>query len=299
MSPACPICGGPSTPHHPEAGRLYHRCAACPFVFLHPAPSHDELEALYLEEQGATFHHAAEIAAAHEKRLEARRRYGLVRGALDRAPARSALEIGCGAGYFLELLVREGWSASGVELAEAYRTHAREALKLDVGRERPDGPFGAILLFDVLSHLPDPDAELRAFARALHPGGVLVLETGNAAEIPAHRIGKLGAPDHVWHFSEAALRTVLGRAGFVDVRVRRRNVEWQRGVLAGMGRLRRKAAPKPSAAPSGPAKPAPPPGLKRRILDRVLLGLRFDAGRWLADLEHACTLFVTARRRAP
>ncbi len=293
--PACPLCKTPSPPWHVEAGATYHRCPVCPFLFLHPAPDAAELERLYEAEQGATFHHAAEIAASHEKRLEARHRLSLVGAALAQAPRRSALELGCGAGYLLERLRQDGWDVAGVEKAEAYLRFARETLGLDVTRDPPPGPFGAVLLFNVLSHLHDPLAELRACRERLVPGGVLALETGNAAEVPPERVGHFGAPEHVWHFSEKALRDVLARAGFTDIRIRRRNVEPQRRLLRRLGALR--GTSRPPAAPPG-APPAPPPraaSFKRRLASRILLWMRFTRGRFGADDRHFCTLFVTAR----
>src|SRR5688572_20835951 len=100
---ACPLCSSPEiVPHHEEAGYRYHRCGSCGFVFLLPIPTAAELERLYQEEVGATFHHGAEIAGAFEKRLEARLRLRAVADALRAAPERTALEIGCGAGYLLD-----------------------------------------------------------------------------------------------------------------------------------------------------------------------------------------------------
>lgn len=294
MPPDCPLCrSGAARAHHDEAGVRYFRCAACGFVFLHPVPSAEDLERLYQEEHGATFHHAAEIAGAFEKRREAEHRLRIVGGDLRSAPDRSALEVGCGAGYLLDRLRAGGWSVVGTELSDAYIRHARERLGLDVRRQTPPGPFGALLAFNVLSHVPDPAAAARSWRRLLRPGGVLVLETGNAAEVEPSRVGPFGAPEHVWHFSEPTLRKLLSDAGFDDVRIRRRNVEWQRGVLRRVGSLRRPRA----AAPGGPSAPAAPP--RERALKRAwvsaLLALRFHAGRWGADRRHFCTLFVTAR----
>ncbi len=297
MPPSCPLCGTASPPWHVEAGATYHRCPACPFLFLHPAPDAAQLERLYEEEHGATFHHAAEIAAAHEKRLEARYRLALIDAVLAGAPRRSALELGCGAGYLLERLRHDGWDVTGVEKSEAYLRFARETLGLDVRRDAPPGPFGAVLLFNVLSHLPDPLAELRACRERLLPGGVLALETGNAAEVPPERVGPFGAPEHVWHFSEKALRDVLARAGFSEIVVRRRNVEPQRRLLRRLGALRGPSRPAPPATPSvAPSPAAPrPASFKRRLASRVLLWMRFTRGRLGADDRHFCTLFVTAR----
>ena len=286
--------------HHDEAGFGYHRCSGCGFVFLVPIPTAEELHRLYEEEVGATFHHGAEITGAFERRLEARFRLSILKDALRRSPERSTLEIGCGAGYLLDLLRSEGWSVKGVEVSDAYVRFARDRLRLDVTHERPEGRFGSILLFNVLSHLPEPEAELVRCRESLHPGGALLLETGNAAEVPPWRVGPFGAPDHVWHFTEPTLRALLSRAGFVDLRVRRFNVEWQRRALGALGRLRGRRAPAgvplPRDAAHAPAPMPAPESLRRKLLVAALLGLRFGAGRLLADRDHFCTLFVTARR---
>jgi SAM-dependent methyltransferase len=294
--PRCPSCGGSGIRrHHREAGHLYFRCPACAIVFLHPAPSPDELERIYREEAGATFHHGAEIAGDFEKRWEATQRIAIANRALEGAPDRSALEIGCGAGYLLDRLRARGWRVAGTEMSDDYIRHAREKLRLDVGREFPPGPFGAVLLFNVLSHLPDPVTTLRRCAASLLPDGALVLETGNAAEVPAWRVGPFGAPEHLRHFSERSLRALLDRAGFADVRVRRLNVEWQRRALRLLAAVR--SRPAGGAGPtSSVAGPSGTSSLKKAIV-AALLGLRFGAGRFLADSRHFCTLFVTARAR--
>jgi SAM-dependent methyltransferase len=297
-SAACPLCDSTAIlPHHEEAGCRYHRCGACGFVFLLPIPTADELERLYQEEAGATFHHGAEIAGAFEKRLEARLRLRVVADALRAAPERKALEIGCGAGYLLDRLRRMGWTVAGTELSDAYLRFATERLGLPVARQRPADPFGAVLLFNVLSHVPDPAAEFDQCRRNLLPGGVLVLETGNAAEVAPARVGHFGAPEHVWHFSEDTLRTLLEKSGFDQIRIVRRNVEWQRRAIGLLGRARRRppgSTTTPASAPSAP--PAGESRLKKAVV-AALLSLRFGAGLWGADRRHFCTLFVTARRR--
>jgi SAM-dependent methyltransferase len=298
VTPPCPLCASTRIlPHHGEAGFSYFRCCGCGFVFLIPIPSAEELHRLYEEEVGATFHHGAEISGVFEKRLEARLRLSLLRDAPSRAPERRALEIGCGAGYVLDHLRARGWSVAGMELADAYVRHARERLRLDVTREWPAGRGGAVLVFNVLSHFPDPEAALVHCRESLLPGGVLALETGNAAEVPPWRVGHFGAPDHVWHYTGSTLHTLLARCGYVDIRVRRYNVEWQRRAIVLLGRLRRRrpADPAPGPAPS-PSTAAAPESAAKKILVATLLALRFGAGRFLADPDHFCTLFVTARR---
>lgn len=294
----CPLCKAPdAVAHHEEAGCRYVRCPACGFVFLDPVPSAAELEQFYQAEAGATFHHGAEISGVFEKRLEAGLRLSILREALDGAPERTALEIGCGAGYLLDRLRGSGWSVKGTELAEAYLRFARERLRLEVSRERPVERFGAVLLFNVLSHVPNPEQEFRNCLMNLRPGGVLALETGNAAEVAPRRVGPFGAPEHVWHFSESTLRGLLRKTGFGEIQVRRLNVEWQRRAIRLLGRIRRRppAAAASPGPPSGGSGTAPESRLKKGLV-ASLLCLRFGVGRFLADGDHFCTLFVTARR---
>lgn len=297
MIPRCPLCSdGSPLPHLEEAGHRYLRCGRCGFVFLFPPLSPAEIEILYRKEAGITFHHGAGIREAYEKRLEARLRLRVAWPVLRTAPERSALEVGCGAGYLLDHLRRAGWSVAGTEAAEEYLRFARGTLGLEASREPPPGRrFGAVLLFDVLSHLPDPAARLAEFRDLLRPGGVLIVETGNAAELDPGRAGPLGAPEHAGHFTASCLRGLLARLGYRDVRIRRFNVEWQRRVLARLGR-RRGPAPGdslPRLSPPPRSRLAP---FARRLASHLLVGLRFGLGRLGADRRHACTLFVAARR---
>lgn len=286
----CILCSGSrSRAFHEENGHRYRQCLDCGMVFLHPRPSDEELHALYQAETGATFHHAAESAEAHEKRLEASWRYSIVERHLDLP--RRALEVGCGAGYFLELLRGRGWEVEGVEAAESYIRFARETFGIELRRDLREcrGPFGAAFLFNVLSHLPHPERDLRDVRDRLVDGGVLICETGNAAEVPPWRVGHFGAPDHIYHLNEANLRSLLGRCGYRDVRVRRFNVEWQRRLLS--FHPRKGGAARRSPGPTGGGG-----GWKRKLLTRALLEVRYNGGRFLADPQHFCTLIVVARR---
>ncbi len=303
--PECLLCETHEvSPYQEENGHDYVKCQSCGFVYLHPRPSEEELHDIYQEEEGATFHHGAEIAASYEKRLEARLRWRVVQSGLD-VPLRKALEVGCGAGYFLELLEASGWQGKGCELAQSYVDFARDRLKLDVTKDIKEctGPYGAIFLFNVLSHYSDPERDIRDLRDRLVDGGVLVMETGNVAEVSPDKVGHLGAPDHVYHFSEANIRALLLRCGFREVTVYRRNVEWQRRFLG----FNPKKGPEghhhhhghSHGHSHGEVDPSKKPLWKRvarSFFSHFLLALRFRFGKIFADQDHYCTLFVIARR---
>jgi SAM-dependent methyltransferase len=78
----------------------------------------------------------------------------------------------------------------------------------------PDASFDAVLLLEVLEHVPAPDAALSEVHRVLAPGGRVLLSTPFLLEI--HE-----APHDFYRFTEYGLRHLL--RGFEQVRVVRRN----------------------------------------------------------------------------
>lgn len=106
---------------------------------------------------------------------------GLLTG--DSGEGRAVLDVGCGAGATLELLVALGFTATGVDpspalLAEAASTLGGSAVVLPGTAAElpvPDASQDGVVCECVLSLTPDPDAALAAMARALKPGGALLL----------------------------------------------------------------------------------------------------------------------------
>jgi 2-polyprenyl-6-hydroxyphenyl methylase/3-demethylubiquinone-9 3-methyltransferase len=117
-------------------------------------------------------------------------RLGYVRDRLPLAGAR-VLDVGCGAGLLSEALAREGAVVTALDLApeliDVAKLHLLESgLKVDyrlqsveaLAAEAP-GAFDAITCMEMLEHVPDPAAVLRACATLLKPGGQLFVSTLN------------------------------------------------------------------------------------------------------------------------
>lgn len=291
-APPCPLCGAAAGEPNAVAERdwTYHRCGGCDLLFLHPMPDPASLEHLYACHEGQTFNREADRSLTYERTLEARLRWKMVSRHLR--PGGRIIELGCGGGHFLALARDAGHPVLGFELGNEAVGHAREAFGLDVRNGTLDGtpePADAMVWFNVLSHLPEPERTLERAHAWLRPDGLLVLETGNVGELPAEKRPPLGAPEHVLHYGERSIRRLLDRAGFEIAAIERRNVEWQRSIL---GWRRPRAA---SGGGNGAA--APKPSRWRRPAAWVLLNARYRLGRLGADARHFCTLFVFARRR--
>lgn len=100
---------------------------------------------------------------------------------------RTALDVGCGAGLLAEPIARLGATVTAIdaapELIQAAKAHAAgQGLTIDYRAmpvEALDGRFDLVTCMEVIEHVADPAAFLKALAARLKPGGLLVLSTPN------------------------------------------------------------------------------------------------------------------------
>jgi 2-polyprenyl-6-hydroxyphenyl methylase/3-demethylubiquinone-9 3-methyltransferase len=100
-----------------------------------------------------------------------------------------ALDVGCGGGILSEALARTGAEVLGIDLApavlEVATLHALEAgvavsyrgiAVEDLAREQPQS-FDLVTCMEMLEHVPDPAAVVRALSTLVRPGGDIVVST--------------------------------------------------------------------------------------------------------------------------
>lgn len=131
------------------------------------------------------------------------------------------IEVGCGRGEFLKVLMEFPVEVYGMEHREAL---VEEAVKagLSVWREFPEtgdqqfqnGPFDVFLSFNFLEHQPEPGVMLEAIYHNLSEGGMglvtvpaleYILEQGSYYEL---------IRDHLAYYSFETLRALLEKYGF-------------------------------------------------------------------------------------
>lgn len=134
------------------------------------------------------------------------------------------LDVGCAAGYFLEVAENRGYDVNGVEVAKYATDHIKESLQTKVftgtleDARFPKGSFDAITMWDVAEHLPRPVDTLIETHRVLRDGGKLILETVNVSCLNAKILGAkwplYRPPFHLFYFSINTITKLLTRCGF-------------------------------------------------------------------------------------
>jgi len=228
----CPLCGANKSRFLLIKNTYrYVRCRSCGLVFVNPMPSAEELETIY--DDPLYFANRNEWAYGYNDYFAERRFYTplfdrRVRqcertlGVTD-GRGRRLLEVGCAAGFLLEVAGSRGWEVAGVEMSRHAAEFANKRLggvvrigSLEQAQLDSDS-FDAAVMLDVIEHVANPVALLREVKRVVKPGGVLLLSAPNVRSLLVRLLGRRWfhfKRDHVILFSAPTLLRALEAAGF-------------------------------------------------------------------------------------
>ena len=264
----CPLCGHIPARHWTRQGSWQVvRCQGCGLLMTWPRPAPDVLDRLY-DLDGYYSSRAMGEAARSEW---AARAQGIL-AALPQMPGR-VLDVGAGAGHFVQAVRELGLQAEGVEPSAAGRQAARRMYGLDLLAEMPDRPhsYDLVSLVHALEHMPDPLARLAGMRHLLSPDhGALFIEVPHAGSVEmwtGRRAEILDLPAHLFHFVPQTLTPLVTAAGLHVDRVGLSNPSF---LEAGLGLWARMS---PRRRPTLMAHDPRPPGrvafAKARLLESV------------------------------
>jgi 2-polyprenyl-3-methyl-5-hydroxy-6-metoxy-1,4-benzoquinol methylase len=160
--------------------------------------------------------------------------HGRILGLLASRPPSRILDLGCSGGRIAERLLAAGHDVTGVDVAETPGVRERVTrfltADLDAGIPAEAGSgYDIVLAADVLEHLREPERVLRDAARALRPGGSLIVCVPNIGHwYPRFRtfLGRFdydqrGPLDrgHLRFFTRRSIKRLLRREGFDLIRL--------------------------------------------------------------------------------
>lgn len=221
----CPINNLPAN-HYATKGRAeYYIEPVDGIIFQAQLPSVSEMEAFNQQEyESGNYRDYIEAEQLKKQtgrlRLNHIEKYAGVGGRL--------LDIGCSAGFFLEVAQERGFEVHGVELS----SHAINKAKSGIGEKifhadanehvREHGPiYDLVTAFDVIEHTQNPISFLSDVYSALKPGGVVAITTPDTDHFLRYLMGRywsmLQPMQHTFLLSKRSTKTLLQQAGFSDI----------------------------------------------------------------------------------
>lgn len=228
---ACRFCGGaffqPALLEYPDAPQSaqgflddldqpdalvdlkIHQCAGCGLV------QHSQSPVAYHRNVIRAIAYSTEMAAFRAEQLgKWIQRFDL--------PNKYVLEIGCGKGEYLDLLIQSGAQrVFGLENSEPSTRHASQrGLNVSQGYLSADfsNPwpfkFDAFVIFGFLEHWPDLKGSLHKLNTLLNDGAPGLIEVPNFDFIIKNGLYSEFTTDHIFYFDKNSLRSVLELCGF-------------------------------------------------------------------------------------
>lgn len=200
-----------------ESGYSAKKCG-CGLIYISPRPDFNEIKKLYRVDHASipAEHH---IRAEFAKRLEAKFKLNLIKKYISQG---KLLEIGAGAGYFLDEARKEGFEVFGNELNLKQARFMAENLNIPVETDSLNETsfsgtkFDCIYHCDVLSHFYNPFNDFTQFNNKLTDNGIMIFETGKGdlSLFWLKFIGRLQLPDHLFFYSRKHIEQLCERTGF-------------------------------------------------------------------------------------
>jgi len=212
---SCPICGSRGPWAFDSRFVAVHQCedARCRHLFAVDVDS----------DHGVM--HAAKTEAAQSTYAERNER--LIAFWEDRrfvTPESRLLDVGTGSGHLARSLKNRfaGIEIVCVEESESLRNQLERqgfAVAANLAAIASNRSFDAVLLIEVIEHVPDPVGFLDRLRRHLDPKGRIFLTTPcGELRNGSRTTNAYDTPEHVQFFTEKSLRLAVKRAGFRDIR---------------------------------------------------------------------------------
>lgn len=148
---------------------------------------------------------------------------------------KTAIDLGCAAGYFVEYLQDRGWKSEGIEISKAAAKFGIKTLGLNIHvgdffshKKLKRNSYDLVTLWASLEHMHDPKRVLSRCFEMLKPNGTLILSTlryGWLAKLQGIKWRYMNVPEHLYFFSLEDLQEFAEQAGFT----------WEKHISYGSG----------------------------------------------------------------
>ncbi len=230
----CPVCGSTELVPSFKAKDYYAtgeefeiwNCNSCGFLFTQNFPDENEI--------GRYYDTSDYISHSNTKKGIVNKIYHLVRSQMILKKAKltinnakrtngTVLDYGCGIGYFLDEMKKNGFSVQGIEINDDARKFAASNFGLETFppskiNDFTDASFDIITAWHSLEHVDGTYKMLKQINRILSENGTFVVALPNVKSADAEFYKEFWAaydvPRHLWHFSPATFKMLARNTGF-------------------------------------------------------------------------------------
>ena len=212
----CPVCQSENFKRlrncKDKANPLWRKCSKCKTVYARTVPSSEELADLYLD-----YYHSESPAVPAF--VTGRLRDVFTKLNNYRSDINGILDIGFGAGTFLDVASREGWKCHGTEyspdsvkdaLGKGWVVHTGDLSTGDLV-----GPFDLVSAIEVLEHVATPEIIIANASERLRFGGAFYGTTPNGQSLNLRVLGEkwsvLSYPEHQVLLNSKSLKILFGK----------------------------------------------------------------------------------------
>lgn len=229
----CPICGSSKTEKYKVTAEYeLTKCDNCSFIWDNNPPSNykDQYVEKYFRNDDPKGGYANYFEGMAVNRKTFKERISRLEDRLGRKG--KLMDIGCALGDCLLVAQELGWKdVEGIELSDyAYKFAKRERkLKVNKGTTEsvklPSNRYDAVLMQDVIEHIPDTVSELKRIHKIMKKGGIALFITPDIGGF-WHWLLKNNwyhykPGEHISYFNPRSMGTALEKAGFKDIEVRK------------------------------------------------------------------------------
>lgn len=133
------------------------------------------------------------------------------------------LDVGCGAGYFLDAALDAGANCDGLEPSEDVRIDTSKKIGINISDKaiedfNPKNNYDILTSFDVIEHVKNPMSMFSHMNRLLKKNGVLLLFTPNfdsfGVKVARENSNLVSPGAHLMLFTEKSMKLALEKSGF-------------------------------------------------------------------------------------
>lgn len=234
----CPICNLErfesflKIKDHSISGEYFNLeiCASCRFIITSPRPDTEQLGAYYQSENYIS-HSDTNTGLVNKiyrriRQFTIKQKLALIRK-FHQNP--KLLDIGSGAGYFLNECQTQGFNCFGIEPDLNTRSNSINKFNIQVFDELyinqiPAESVDVITMWHVLEHVPELNQRLEEIRKILKPNAYLIIAVPNCNSFDASYYKEYWAgydvPRHLWHFTPETIINLLRRYSFSHIETR-------------------------------------------------------------------------------